>query len=60
MRCRSCSPAGAAGHAHRSCPRLFRPVPEGRRACGLYLSLMNRMGASMTRFGDADRPLAEL
>ena len=34
--------------------------PEGRRACGLYLSLMNRMGAPMTRFGDADRPLAEL
>jgi hypothetical protein len=34
--------------------------PEGRRACGLYLSLMNRMGVPMTRFGDADRPLAEL
>ena len=33
---------------------------EGRRACGLYLSLMNRMGVPMTRFGDADRPLAEL
>jgi hypothetical protein len=34
--------------------------PEGRRACGLYLSLMNRMGVPVTRFGDADRPLAEL
>ena len=34
--------------------------PEGRRACSLYLSLMNRMGVPMTRFGDADRPLAEL
>lgn len=36
-----------------------RPT-DGRRACGLYLSLMRRMGAAMTRFGDADRPLAEL
>jgi hypothetical protein len=34
--------------------------PEGRRACSLYLSLMNRMGVPSTRFGDADRPLAEL
>lgn len=34
--------------------------PEERRACSLYLSLMNRMGAHTTRFGDADRPLAEL
>ena len=34
--------------------------PEGRRACSLYLSLMNRMNVPMTRFGDADRPLAEL
>ncbi len=34
--------------------------PDGRRACGLYLSLMNRMGVPITRFGDADRPLAEL
>ena len=34
--------------------------PEDRRACSLYLSLMDRMGVPMTRFGDADRPLAEL
>jgi hypothetical protein len=34
--------------------------PDNRRACRLYLTLMNRMGVSMTRFGDADRPLAEL
>jgi Protein of unknown function (DUF1552) len=33
---------------------------EGRRACSLYLALMNRIGVPMTRFGDADRPLAEL
>ncbi|WP_161602515.1 DUF1552 domain-containing protein [Tautonia marina] len=31
-----------------------------RRACSLYLSLMDRMGVSLTRFGDADRPLADL
>jgi hypothetical protein len=34
--------------------------PEGRRACSLYVSLMNRMGVPVTRFGDADRPLAGL
>ena len=34
--------------------------PDGRRACSLYLSLMNRMGVPTTRFGDADRPLADL
>ena len=34
--------------------------PESRRACSLYVSLMNRMGVPVTRFGDADRPLAGL
>jgi hypothetical protein len=34
--------------------------PDDRRACSLYLSLMERMGAPMRRFGDADRPLAGL
>jgi hypothetical protein len=33
---------------------------DGRRACGLYLALMNRMGVPITRFGDADRALAGL
>ncbi|WP_169973379.1 DUF1552 domain-containing protein [Tautonia rosea] len=33
---------------------------EDRRACSLYLSLMDRMGVSLTQFGDADRPLADL
>ena len=33
---------------------------DGRRACSLYLSLMDRMGAPLPRFGDADRPLTEL
>lgn len=38
---------------------LDRPDEE-RRACSLYLSLMDRMGVSLPQFGDADRPLADL
>ena len=38
---------------------LDRPDEE-RRACSLYLSLMNRMGVRLPQFGDADRPLADL
>ncbi len=33
---------------------------ENRRACSLYLSLMDRMGVTVPRFGDADRRLAEI
>lgn len=33
---------------------------DNRRACSLYLSLMDRMGARVPRFGDADRQLADL
>ena len=33
---------------------------ENRRACSLYLSLMERMGVPLRRFGDADRHLANL
>ena len=36
-----------------------RPEDE-RRACSLYLSLMNPMGVSLPQFGDADRPLVDL
>jgi hypothetical protein len=36
-----------------------RPDDE-RRLCSLYLSLMDRMGVRLDRFGDADRRLAEL
>lgn len=32
----------------------------GRRACSLYLSLMDRMGVELERFGDTDRRLTEL
>ncbi len=36
-----------------------RPDSE-RKLCSLYLSLANRMGVSVERFGDADAPLSEL
>ena len=33
---------------------------EDRKLCGLYLSIMNRMGVRANHFGDADVPLAGL
>jgi len=33
---------------------------DNRRVCSLYLSLMDRMGVKLDRFGDADNRLAEL
>lgn len=33
---------------------------ENRRACSLYLSLMDRMGLQLDRFGDADQRLTDL
>lgn len=33
---------------------------ENRRACSLYLSLMDLMGVSLPKFGDTDRRLADL
>lgn len=33
---------------------------ENRRACSLYLSLMDRFGVQLERFGDTDRRLARL
>lgn len=33
---------------------------ENRRACSLYLSLMDRMGVEVPRFGDTDRRLANI
>jgi hypothetical protein len=33
---------------------------EDRKLCGLYLSLMNRIGVRAARFGDATAPLAGL
>ena len=34
--------------------------PDERRACSLYLSLMDRMGATLPQFGDSNRRLADL
>ena len=33
---------------------------EQRKLCSLYLSIVNRMGVSIDRFGDADTQLAGL
>ena len=33
---------------------------DNRRACSLYLSLMDRMGVCLPRFGDTQRRLADL
>jgi len=33
---------------------------DNRRACSLYLSLMDRMGVKLDRFGDTDRRLTDL
>jgi hypothetical protein len=33
---------------------------DNRRACSLYLSLMDRMGVHLPRFGDAEKPLSEI
>ena len=33
---------------------------DNRRLCSLYLSLMDRMGVTLDRFGDADTRLAGL
>jgi hypothetical protein len=33
---------------------------DNRRACSLYLSLMDRMGVRLPRFGDSEAPLSDL
>jgi hypothetical protein len=33
---------------------------ENRRACSLYLSIMDRMGVKLDRFGDTDLRLKKL
>jgi hypothetical protein len=33
---------------------------EGRKACSLHLSLMDRMGVTLDRFGDATAQLEDL
>jgi hypothetical protein len=54
--------AGKAGGAMRT-GRVIDYSGKGddnRRACSLYLSMMDRMGVHLDRFGDADKPLAGL
>jgi len=50
---------GGSASTGRVLNYLNRPDEE-RRACSLYLSLMDRMGVRLPQFGDADRPLADL
>ncbi len=38
----------------------FERGNDNRRACSLWLSLMDRMGVQLDRFGDADQRLADL
>ena len=60
-RCRCSWPAAWAG---RSRPAACSTTPtsgdENRKLCSLYLSLMDRMGVKLDRFGDADQRLADL
>ncbi|MBO0725718.1 MAG: DUF1552 domain-containing protein, partial [Blastocatellia bacterium] len=54
--------AGRAGGALRT-GRILDYLDKGddnRRACSLYLSLMDLMGAPLDRFGDSDKRLAGL
>ena len=51
--------AGRAGGSMKT-GRVLDYLDKGndnRRACSLYLSLMDRMGVKLDRFGDADKRL---
>ena len=54
--------AGRGGGSLRHGPgaRLLGRGNDNRRACSLYLSLMDRMGVHLPRFGDAEKPLSEI
>ena len=51
---------GGGGLAPGRCIDYSALGDENRRACSLYLSLMDRLGVRLSRFGDADRRLADL
>ena len=54
--------AGGAGGALKG-GRMLDFLDKGddnRRACSLYLSIMDRMGVKLDRFGDADKRLPDL
>lgn len=52
--------AGKAGGSMKTGRILDYMGQPDRQACRLYLSIMEKMGAPMERFGDAQKPLAEL
>ncbi len=59
--CRSCSPARAADRSKAG--RILDYLDKGdenRKACSLHLSLMDRMGVKLDRFGDASTRLEDL
>jgi len=52
--------AGRGGGSLKTGGRILDYLDQGndnRRACSLYLSLMDKMGVNVPRFGDADRRL---
>jgi hypothetical protein len=51
--------AGKAGGALKTgrCLDYNDKGNENRRACSLYMSIMEKMGTPVDRFGDADKPL---
>jgi hypothetical protein len=51
---------GGAGAGIRGGQNLDYLGQSDRQMCRLYLSLMNRMGVKLDRFGDATAPLAEI
>ncbi len=54
--------AGKAGGAIKT-GRILDYLDKGdnnRRACSLYLSIMDKMGVQMDRFGDSDKRIADL
>ena len=54
--------AGKAGGALKT-GRVLDYLDKGndnRRACSLYLSMMDRMGVKLDRFGDTDKRLPNL
>ena len=60
-RCRSSWPAAWAGRCRpAACSTTPDKGDDNRKLCSLYLSLMDRMGVKLDRFGDADTRLAEL
>ena len=61
INCPSCSPAAPAARLKGG--RMLDFLDKGndnRRACSLYLSIMDQMGVKLDRFGDADKRLPEV